>query len=201
VPPSDTVLSVLDPSGRAGRCPTMPCLSSPTIPMVRPSPATSSSGLQTLWTPCGPWWTLVWTLAVCRLSVRFQGGPPSRPRRRHGALAFAPAGAPATAGPTPVGWRENMKAGPLDAQQVPSVQVGVPAPAAGFSETGQDLSSPSVTAGQPHPRGCLVNVHAKTTLTETCPAKEMAAIGSRDTSGQAKQTCPGVHAQALDLDH
>ena len=32
-------------------------------------------------------------------------GPP----RRHGALAFAPAGAPATAAPTPIGWREKHK--------------------------------------------------------------------------------------------
>ncbi len=40
----------------------------------------------------------------------FQGGPPGRSRRRHGALAFAPADAPATAAPTPVGWRESEDA-------------------------------------------------------------------------------------------
>jgi len=41
------------------------------------------------------------------LSPRLQGGPPGRPRRRLGAHASAPAGAPATAAPTPVGWRER----------------------------------------------------------------------------------------------
>src|SRR5271166_7016642 len=45
--------------------------------------------------------------ALCRLAVHFQGGPPDRSRRRLGALACAPAGAPATAAPTPVGWREK----------------------------------------------------------------------------------------------
>ena len=44
-----------------------------------------------------------------RLSVRFQGGPPGRPRRRHGAHASAPADAPATAAPTPVGWRGKRR--------------------------------------------------------------------------------------------
>ena len=34
---------------------------------------------------------------LCRLSVRFQGGPPGRTRRRLGALAAAPADAPAAA--------------------------------------------------------------------------------------------------------
>ena len=60
----------------------------------------------------------------------------------------------------------------------------VPAPAARLSGAGQNLSRPSVTAGQPHPSSCLVNVHAKTALSRTCPDQEMAAIGSRDTSGQ-----------------
>jgi hypothetical protein len=35
-------------------------------------------------------------------------------------------------GATPVGWRESMKAGPLDLQRVSSVPVGVPPPAAGI---------------------------------------------------------------------
>jgi len=39
------------------------------------------------------------TRPLWELSVRFQGGPPGRSRRRHGALAFAHAAAPATAGP------------------------------------------------------------------------------------------------------
>jgi hypothetical protein len=37
-----------------------------------------------------------------------------RSRRRHGAHAYAPAGAPASAAPTPGGWREKHEAvGPL----------------------------------------------------------------------------------------
>jgi len=39
-----------------------------------------------------------------------------------------------------------------------------------LSGAGQNPSSPSVTAGQPHRLTCLVNVHAKTALTE--PALE-----------------------------
>jgi len=39
----------------------------------------------------------------------FQGGPPGRSRRRHGAHAYAPAGAPATAALTPGGWRESIR--------------------------------------------------------------------------------------------
>ena len=35
-----------------------------------------------------------------------------------------------------------------------------------LSGAGQNPSRPSVTVGQPHPSSCLVNVHAKTTLTE-----------------------------------
>ena len=43
------------------------------------------------------------------LSVRLQGGPAGRSRRRHGAHAGAPANAPTPAAPTPVGWRERRK--------------------------------------------------------------------------------------------
>src|SRR5437870_5037397 len=51
---------------------------------------------------------------------RFQGGPPGRTRRRLGALAFAPAAAPATAGPAPVGWRYKRKTlGPRSTGKVP----------------------------------------------------------------------------------
>jgi hypothetical protein len=38
-----------------------------------------------------------------------QGGTPGRSRRRLGALAFAHAAVPATAGPTQVSWREKRK--------------------------------------------------------------------------------------------
>jgi hypothetical protein len=54
-----------------------------------------------------------------------------------------------------------------------------------LSGAGQNPSRPPVTAGQPHRQTCLVNVHAKTALTEHCPrVPEFAAIGSRDTSSQ-----------------
>ncbi len=43
---------------------------------------------------------------------------------------------------------------------------GVHSPAAELSKAGQNPSRPSVTAGQPHPPSCVVNAHAKTTLTE-----------------------------------
>jgi len=61
--------------------------------------------------PCALQDNLARPVRACRvkLSVRFQGGPPGRSRRRLGAHAFAPAGAPATAAPTPVGWREKRK--------------------------------------------------------------------------------------------
>jgi hypothetical protein len=39
----------------------------------------------------------------------FKAAPRGRSRRRRGALAFAPAGAPATAAPTPGGWRERRE--------------------------------------------------------------------------------------------
>jgi len=55
-------------------------------------------------------------------------------------------------------------------------------PLPGLSGAGQNPSRPSVTAGQPHPSSCLVNVHAKTTLSGTCSDQEMAAIRSRDTN-------------------
>ena len=55
----------------------------------------------------------------------------------------------------------------LDRQQLPGAQPrGVHAPAAELSKAGQNPSRPSVTAGQPQPLSCLVEVHAKTTLTE-----------------------------------
>jgi len=50
-------------------------------------------------------------------------------------------------------------------RETATVLRGVPAPAAGLSGAGQNPSRPSVTAGQPHPSNCLVNVHAKTALT------------------------------------
>ena len=63
--------------------------------------------------------------------------------------------------------RKSIKAGPLGLQQVSSVRAGASLlPLPGLSGAEQNLSRPSVTAGQPHPSNCPVNVHAKTTLTE-----------------------------------
>ena len=58
---------------------------------------------------------------------------------------------------------------------------GVPAPAAELSGAGQNPSRPSVTAGQPHPSSCLVNVHAKTTLTEPARTRrwQLSEAGTR----------------------
>jgi len=60
---------------------------------------------------------------------------------------------------------------------------GVPAPAAGLSGAGQNPSRPSVTAGQPHPSSGLVNVHAKTTLTEPARTRrwQLSEAGTRMT--------------------
>jgi hypothetical protein len=114
-------------------------------------------------------------------------GPAGRTRRPYDAHASARAAAALT----PVGWREKHKF--LGRHWYTAVSGfsgagGVPAPAAGLSRTGQNPSRPSVAAGQPHLSNCPANVHAKTTLTEPCPAKGMAAIGSRDTSGRGRPT-------------
>src|SRR5271166_1637260 len=94
-----------------------------------------------------------------------QGGPPGRSHRQLGAHAYAPA----TAAPTPVGWRENAQIcrAAIDVRQSPGDHPrGVHAPAAELSRAGQNPSRPSVTVGQPHPPSCLAEVHTKTTLTE-----------------------------------
>jgi hypothetical protein len=110
----------------------------------------------------------------CTVSRR----PPGRTGRRHGAHACAPA----TAAPTPVGWRESMKSVPLKIQQVSSVRAGQPLlPLPGLSGSDQNLSSPSVTVGQPHPSSCLANVHAKTALTEPARTRswQLSEAGTR----------------------
>ena len=59
--------------------------------------------------------------------------------------------------------------------------LGVPAPAGGLSGARQNPSRPSVTAGQPHPSSCPVNVHAKTTLTEPARSRswQLSGAGTR----------------------
>ena len=61
---------------------------------------------------------------------------------------------------------------------------GVHASAAELSKAGQNPSRPSVTAGQPHPSSCRVNVHAKTTLTE--PARPRRWQLSKEWKGLAR---------------
>jgi len=57
-------------------------------------------------------------MRVRNFCMSFQGGPPGRSRRRHDALAFAPPSSPATAAPTPVGWREAEGSfGPLSSKR------------------------------------------------------------------------------------
>ena len=80
------------------------------------------------------------------------------------------------------GWREKQEAGPLDIQQVSSVQAGASLlPLPQLSGAGQNPSRPSVTAGQPRPSNCLVNVHAKTTLTEPARTRrwQLSEAGTR----------------------
>ena len=62
-----------------------------------------------------------------------------------------------------------------------SAEGAVPSPAAELSEAGQNPSRPSVTAGQPQPSSCLVNVHAKTTLTEPARTRrwQLSEAGTR----------------------
>src|ERR1700729_2969307 len=103
--------------------------------------------------------------------------PPRRPGRRSRWRA-------APAGPTPGGWREKREAGPLDIQQVSSAQTGVPAPAAGIvrgrSEPVKAVCARRATAPVELPGERT----REDDLDRTCPDQEMAAIGSRDTSGQ-----------------
>ena len=139
----------------------------------------------------------------CTVSRR-PAGPLAPPPRRPGLRCRCRS----RSGPDqrPVGWREDETRGRLTLSQFTSAREVAPAPAAGLSGAGQNPSRPSVTAGQPHPLSCLVNVHAKTALSRTCPDQEMAAIGSRDPSGQlltlkhqgSKRALPLVRQQFVD---
>ena len=67
----------------------------------------------------------------------------------------------------------------------------------GLSGAGQNLSRPSVTAGQPHPSSCKVNVHAKTTLTEPARTRRWQLSGAgtrvaRDLSAKAQPVAEGA---------
>ena len=82
---------------------------------------------------------------------------------------------------TPVGWRERRETfGPSltgSSYQALSHQ-GVHAPAVELSKAGQNPSRPSVTAGQPRLSSCLVEVHAKTTLTEPARPRKSQRSGA-----------------------
>jgi hypothetical protein len=81
----------------------------------------------------------------------FKAAPRGRTRRRHGAHASAPAGAPAPAAPTPGGWREkhDTRAASHPASFIRAGRASL-LPLPELSETGQNPSRPSLTAGQPH---------------------------------------------------
>ena len=70
-------------------------------------PYSSASWSRPAWRRWRAWSAAV--LASSASPVVFKAAPWGRSRRRHGAQAVAPAGAPAPAGPTPVGWRERSK--------------------------------------------------------------------------------------------
>jgi hypothetical protein len=118
---------------------------------------------------------------------RFTGMPGRFKAARRAARAAATARSPSLPLALPLQRRQRRSAGAKDemraalhTQQVSYVQAGsslLPLP--GLSGAGQNLSRPSVSAGQPHPSSCLVNVHAKTALTE--PARTR--IGSYRKQG------------------
>jgi len=114
----------------------------------------------------------------------FKAAPRGRSRRRHAALASVPAGTPATAAPTPVGWRERRNAGRSTYSKFIRAGGVVPAPAAGIvrgrSEPVKALCDRRTTA----PAELPGERTREDGLDRTCPDLEMAAIGSRDTSGQ-----------------
>jgi hypothetical protein len=59
----------------------------------------------------------------------------------------------------------------------------------GLSGAGQNLSRPSVTAGQPQPPSCPGECTREDGLDRTCSDQEAATIGSRDISGQDWRGC------------
>ena len=82
---------------------------------------------------------------------------------------------------------EGLRAA-VDRQQLPGAQPrGVHAPAAELSRVGQNPSRPSVTAGNRTRRAAGERTR-EDDLDRTCPAKEMAAIGSMDASGPGRLT-------------
>ena len=117
----------------------------------------------------------------------FQGGPTGRSRRRLGAQAVTHAATPATAGPTPVGWREKTwDPGRLTYSEFHLCRWASLLPLPRLSGAGQNPSRPSVTAGQSHPSSCLVDVHAKTALTEPVRtwAWQLSEAGTRVARGR-----------------
>jgi hypothetical protein len=147
-----------------------------TEPMWKASSATARlPTLPTLPTPaCEP------------LSVRFQGGPPGRSRRRRGAHAYAPADAPAAAAPNAgrLARKHETLGPPFGYNSYRDSAAGCPCPRCGIV---QGRAEP-VKAVCGRRTTAPVNLPGERTreddLDRTCPAKEVAAIGSMGTSGQ-----------------
>jgi hypothetical protein len=102
-------------------------------------------------------------------------------RRHHGALAYAPA----TAAPTPGDWRKSNGHGPLDTYSKfigagEASLLPLPGIVRGRSEPVKAVCDRRTTA----PVKVASERTRKDDLDRTCPDQEMAAIGSRDTSGQ-----------------
>jgi hypothetical protein len=78
--------------------------------------------------------------------------------------------------------RKAHNAGPLDTASLTCAGGASLLPLPGLSVAGQNLSRPSVTAGQPHPSSWPVNVHAKTTLTEPARPRgwQLSEAGTRE---------------------
>ncbi len=112
-----------------------------------------------------------------------QGGPPGR-ARRHGAHAFAPLTLPLRRRQRRAAGAKSRKPGRLTYSKFHRCTRGVPAPAAGLS---RGRSEP-IKAVCDRRTTAAVKLPGERTreddLDRTYPDQEMAAIGSRDTSGQ-----------------
>jgi len=131
----------------------------------------------------------------CTSSRRPAGplAPPTRRARLRSRYSGANAGRLA---------RKIMKPGPPDMQKFHLCRRDALLPLPGLSGAGQNLSRPSVTAGQPHPPNCLVNVHAKTTLTEPARtrSRQLSEAGTRMARACVWHLCRAAHRQPASQD-
>jgi DNA invertase Pin-like site-specific DNA recombinase len=113
-----------------------------------------------------------------------KAAPWGRSRRRHGALAVALAGAPVRPGLMPVGWRGEVKFGPPEVRQFHRCRTGRPCSRCRIVR-GRSEPVKAVCGRRPTAAVELPGERTREDgLDRTCPDQEMAAIGSRDTSGQ-----------------